>query len=220
MRKAAFATFASIVLATDVLATAAGPVRAQDVPTAPLDAPDPSARRGPLPGSSQAQSQKIDTEELNYQATRMARTIVYAFRGKAPPPDAVITFESAAAHDNMVEVKWVVTDSAFSRLKNAADGMRRVRASAYCGSLDLAYLDRGVIVHEVFARSDHSDQVDFTINNSSCGNQKCVRDVRERAQKTRRREFMCDSILPADCFNMYRRRIGERERQELAQCLR
>jgi hypothetical protein len=159
-------------------------------------------------------------EELNYQATRMARTIIDAFRGKAPPPDAAMTFESAAVHDNVVEVKWVVTDSAFSRLKNAGDRMRRIRTSEYCGSPNLVYLERGVIVHEVFARSDHSDQIDFTINNSNCNDQKCVRNARERAQKKLRHEFMCDSIRPADCVSMYQRRLEVQERQELTQCPR
>jgi hypothetical protein len=99
----------------------------------------------------------------------MARVLANAYGGKAPA-GAEITFESVTVHANMVEVKWTVTDMAFSRLKNAANEMRSSRASAYCDAHDLAYyLNRGVIVHEVFATPNHSDLISFTLNISNCG---------------------------------------------------
>jgi hypothetical protein len=207
MGKIVLAMFASVMFAAALLATA-GPASAQGQPATPLDKP--------LPEAGQVQSQKADKEALNYSATQMARRLADAY-GREHPAGTDITFESVTVQANMVEVKWTMTNPAFLRLKNDANEMRLNRTSAYCDG-DLAYLNEGVIVREVFARSDHSDRVDFTINNSSCDDQKCARDARKRAQKKLQRVFRCDSIRPADCFGMYRRRMEEQERQELAQC--
>lgn len=86
------------------------------------------------------------------------------------PPGAPISLGSATAHDNVVEIRYVVTDVlAFGRFKANIETARRGTASLYCNESRRAFLDQGVVLHEVFALSDGSDQVDFTIDKSSCG---------------------------------------------------
>jgi hypothetical protein len=144
MRKTAFATFASFGLVTAAIVAVVGSV---DV--------------------GQAQS-SIDRQQSKSMATALAEE----FRRTRSSPDARITFESAATYDGyFVEMKYVMTDSAlFSRLKRVdANQLRRVRARDYCTDARIAYLRQGIVVHEVFATSDHSDRVDVSIGSSSCG---------------------------------------------------
>jgi hypothetical protein len=84
-------------------------------------------------------------------------------------PAAPIALGSATSHDNVVEIKYIVTDVvAFGRFKANIETARRGTASLYCNESRRAFLDQGVVLHEVFALSDGSDQVDFTIDKSSC----------------------------------------------------
>jgi hypothetical protein len=84
-------------------------------------------------------------------------------------PGAQITFESSSSHDNVVELRYVVSDAAaIARLKSNADQVRLVKASYYCNESRIAYLKQGVVMHEVVAASDNSAQIDFTFDKSSC----------------------------------------------------
>ncbi|HWN49419.1 MAG TPA: hypothetical protein VNO18_06255 [Xanthobacteraceae bacterium] len=84
-------------------------------------------------------------------------------------PGAPIAFESATSHDNFVEVRYVANDAAvFARLKSNVDQIRLDKASYYCNESRIAYLKQGVVMHEVIATSNNSDQIDFTFDRSSC----------------------------------------------------
>lgn len=84
-------------------------------------------------------------------------------------PGAPIALASATSHDNVVEIRYAVTDVlAFGRFKANIETARRSTAALYCSENRRAFLDQGVVLHEVFALSDGSDQVDFTIDKSSC----------------------------------------------------
>jgi hypothetical protein len=84
-------------------------------------------------------------------------------------PGAPIALGSATSHDNVVEIRYVVTDViAFGRFKANIETARRSTASLYCNEGRRAFLDQGVVLHEVFALADGRDQVDFTVDKSSC----------------------------------------------------
>jgi hypothetical protein len=84
-------------------------------------------------------------------------------------PGQPMALESATSHDNVVELRYVVNDPAsFARLKNNLELTRSVKAAFYCKKLGVAFLNRGVVMHEVMATSTHSDQIDFTVDKSSC----------------------------------------------------
>lgn len=104
----------------------------------------------------------------------MAAALADALRA-AKTSFAYFTLESAAAYDNVVEVKYVMTDSAlFSRMKSAdANQLRRFRAGDYCNNDRIAYLRQGVTVYEIFATSEHSDRVYVSIDNKICGDARC-----------------------------------------------
>jgi hypothetical protein len=100
----------------------------------------------------------------------VAKTIAFAINANTvKTPGAALAFESATSHDNVVEMKYVVSDAAgFARLKASADQTRLVKASYYCKESRLAYLKLGVVMHEVIATPTNSDHIDFTFDKSSC----------------------------------------------------
>ena len=100
----------------------------------------------------------------------MARAIAHAIDANAvKAPGAVIVFESAASHDNVVELKYRVNDAAaFARLRGNLDKMRADKASYYCNAGRLAALKQGVVMHEVIATADDADRLDFTFDTSTC----------------------------------------------------
>jgi hypothetical protein len=84
-------------------------------------------------------------------------------------PGAQITFESATSHDNIVELRFVASDSAiFARLKSNADQMRLGKISYYCNESRIAYLKQGVVMREILATSGNTDQIEFTFDISTC----------------------------------------------------
>jgi hypothetical protein len=100
----------------------------------------------------------------------LARIIADSVRATTrTAPGTPIALGSAISHDNVVEIRYVVTDVvAFGRFKANIETARRSTASLYCNESRRAFLDQGVVLHEVFALSDGSDQVDFTVDKSSC----------------------------------------------------
>jgi hypothetical protein len=61
-------------------------------------------------------------------------------------PGAALTFESATSHDNVVEMRYVVSDDAgFARLKASVE-----------------------VMHEVIATPGNGDKIEFTFDKSSC----------------------------------------------------
>jgi hypothetical protein len=103
-------------------------------------------------------------------APEIAKAIASVINAKTvKTPGQPIAFESATSHDNVVELRYVVSDPAgFARLKANLDQARSIKAAYYCKDTRLAYLNRGVVMHEVMATSTHSDQIDFTFDKSSC----------------------------------------------------
>lgn len=84
-------------------------------------------------------------------------------------PGSPITLSSATSHDNVVEIRYVVTDAAmFARFKGSAESSRLSLAAHFCTESRKEALIQGVVVHEVFAMSSPNDQVEFTIDKSSC----------------------------------------------------
>ena len=83
-------------------------------------------------------------------------------------PGAPLSFDSATAHDNVVELRYLANDAGFARLKANGEQMRSAKISYYCKDSRLAFLRRGVVFREVFATSAGTDQFAFTVDKSSC----------------------------------------------------
>jgi hypothetical protein len=85
------------------------------------------------------------------------------------PPGAPISLASATSHDNVVEIRYAVADAAeFARLKADAEKARSSLVSFYCREQRRAFFEQGGVVHQVYALSGGSDQVEFTVDKSSC----------------------------------------------------
>lgn len=99
-----------------------------------------------------------------------ARAIAHAIDANAiKAQDVAIIFESAASHDNVVELRYRANDAAvFSRLKGNLDKIRADKAAYYCNAGRITALQQGVVVHEVIAAADNSDRLDFTFDTSTC----------------------------------------------------
>jgi hypothetical protein len=99
-----------------------------------------------------------------------AKAIANTINATAPKtPGAAISFESATSHDNIVEMRYVANDAAvFVRLKSTIDQMRLAKTSYYCNESRVAYLRQGIVMREVIATSNNSDQIEFTFDKSSC----------------------------------------------------
>jgi hypothetical protein len=100
-------------------------------------------------------------------AKAVARTIA-AFTVKSS--GAPLEFDSATAHDNVVEVKFIANDfAAFDRFKSNSNQAKSAFVGYFCNDSGRAvYLRQGVVMHYVYARSDDTDRVEFTIDRSSC----------------------------------------------------
>ena len=82
---------------------------------------------------------------------------------------AALDFDSAIAHDNVVEVMYVANDfAAFDRFKSNSNTARAALIGFYCEASRVAYLQQGLVIHQTYARSDNKDRVEFTIDRSSC----------------------------------------------------
>ena len=99
-----------------------------------------------------------------------ASSIAYTIRATTRvTPGATVTFTSATSHENVVEIRYVVTDAAaFARFKANAASSRLDVISHWCNESRKGALIQGVVIHTVYALSSPSDQVDFTTDKSSC----------------------------------------------------
>ena len=122
---------------------------------------------GAMPGAANGQT---SAGEGPKSPAELARIIADGVKKTTrAPPGAPISLASATSHDNVVEIRYAVTDIvAFGRFKANIETARRSTASLYCNESRRAFLDQGVVLHEVFALSDGSDQVDFTVDKSMC----------------------------------------------------
>jgi hypothetical protein len=100
----------------------------------------------------------------------LARTIADGIRATTrTQPGAPISLASATSHDNVVEVRYAVTDAAaFARFKANVERARLAMTAFYCNDVRRPGLTQGLVFHQVYAMSDGSDQVEFTIDASSC----------------------------------------------------
>jgi hypothetical protein len=118
---------------------------------------------------------KADSQTANGRqktTAEMARDIAGTITNSASSlnaPNGPIFFVSAASRGNIIEVKYVTKDNAiFARLKNISDQMRLSKTSYYCNESRISYLKQSIVIHEVIATSNGSDQFDFTFDKSSC----------------------------------------------------
>jgi hypothetical protein len=119
-----------------------------------------------------AKSQAVDTQRPKSPAqlaADIARTI--SISASRVPPNAPVAFGSATSHDKSVEVKYLIRDlNLFSLVKNrhSDEKVRVTKASTYCTESNMAAMTQGVVIHEIAALPDDSDQIDFTIDLSTC----------------------------------------------------
>jgi hypothetical protein len=100
----------------------------------------------------------------------LARVIADGIRATTrTPPSAPISLASATSHDNVVEIRYAVTDvAAFTRFRTNVERARLATVSLFCNDSRRPVLNQGVVIHQVYALSDGSDQVEFTVDKSSC----------------------------------------------------
>jgi hypothetical protein len=118
----------------------------------------------------EAKSQAADNQRLDTLAD-VAKAIAHAIDATTVrSPGAPVAFDSAAAHDNVVEVKYVVNDlPAFARFKSSSNQARAALVGYFCNDSErVAVLRQGVVMDYAYVRSDNSDRVEFTIDKSSC----------------------------------------------------
>jgi hypothetical protein len=124
---------------------------------------------GAMTTTAGSQTNSTDNREPK-TAPEIAKAIAATVAASAiKTPGAPIAFDSALSHDNVVEMRYVANDlAAFSRLKGSAEETRLTKAYYYCNESRVTYLNQGVVMHEVVATSDHTDQIDFTFDKSVC----------------------------------------------------
>ena len=117
----------------------------------------------------EARSQETNDHRSNTlvdTARAIANTInVNTVKSRGAPLD----FDSATAHDNVVSVIFVANDfAAFDSFKSNSNVVRAQLIGFYCETTRIVYLRQGVVIHQIYARSDNKDRVEFTIDKSSC----------------------------------------------------
>ncbi|MGC1444806.1 MAG: hypothetical protein WA837_05010 [Xanthobacteraceae bacterium] len=117
----------------------------------------------------EAKSQGTNNQRSNTPAdvaNAIAHTIdANTLKSRGAPLD----FDSATAHDNVVEVRYIANDfAAFDRFKRDSNAVRADLVGYYCDESRAAYLRQGVVIHQTYVRSDSNDRVEFTIDTSSC----------------------------------------------------
>jgi hypothetical protein len=114
--------------------------------------------------SAAAQTSPLQTPaEL---AKAIARTID---AGTLKTPDGPISFVSATAHDNTVEVRFTTRNAdMFARAKANTEMQRVALTRYYCDASRVTALNTGVVIHQVIAGPDNRDSIEFTIDKSAC----------------------------------------------------
>ncbi len=120
--------------------------------------------------SGAAAAQNTAATQAQKTPAEMARAIANTITATTHiTPGSPITFVEATSHDNVVEIRFVVTDAAaFARFKANAEPARIAKTSYYCNESRIDYLKQGVVIHDILALSGGRDQVETTIDKSSC----------------------------------------------------
>lgn len=102
-------------------------------------------------------------------AAEMAKAIAHKLNGNPPTaPSASVTFVSAAAHDNVIDLYSVMQDvGLFARAKAIVNTLRTAMARNLCGG-STSPLNSGVVFHQVITGPDNRDHIDFTVDRSTC----------------------------------------------------
>jgi hypothetical protein len=100
----------------------------------------------------------------------LARDIAHTVSAFAPKESGVgIKFQYATANENVVEIKYSVTDPVmFARLKAQAASFKGGKISYFCGEGRGALLKQGVIIREITAASDGSDKIEVVVDKAAC----------------------------------------------------
>jgi hypothetical protein len=105
-------------------------------------------------------------------AAEWARKIAFTISnnpGGAISANPIMSLVSAISHDNVVEIKYVMKDAAaFATLKQKAESVRLGKTSFYCNASRISYLTLGVVIHEMTMSPSGDDQVELTVDRSSC----------------------------------------------------
>jgi hypothetical protein len=105
-------------------------------------------------------------------AVEWARKIAFTISnnpGAATSSNTILSLVSAISRDNVVEIKYVMKDpAAFAQLKRNADALRLDKTSFYCNASRITYLTLGVVFHDVTVSPMGDDQVEVTVDRSSC----------------------------------------------------
>jgi hypothetical protein len=105
-------------------------------------------------------------------AAEWARKIAFTINnnpGAATSSNPIMSLVSAISRDNVVEIKYVMKDAAaFARLKQNAHSAQLGKTSFYCNASRISYLTQGVVFHEMTMSPSGDDQVELTVDRSSC----------------------------------------------------
>ena len=117
----------------------------------------------------EARSQQTNNQRSN-AAPDVAAAIARTIDANTPKSrGAPLDFASATARDSVVEVKYVGNDfAAFDRFKRNSSAVRAALVGYYCQEDRAIYLRQGVVIHQIYMRSDNNDRVELTIDRSSC----------------------------------------------------
>lgn len=100
----------------------------------------------------------------------MARAIAHTIDANTlKSSNGPVIFQSATAHDNVVEIQYAAKDATFfARNKTNLEGTRLSLARYYCHASRVSFLNSGVIVHQVMLAPDNHDRIEITIDRGSC----------------------------------------------------
>jgi hypothetical protein len=99
----------------------------------------------------------------------LAQTIARALQGTPKTPRPLLTFVSATAHDNVVEVRFAASDpERFAVAKVNPEMQRTFMAHIFCRDDPNTPLNRGVVIHQIIISPDGHDQIEFTVDRAAC----------------------------------------------------
>lgn len=104
-------------------------------------------------------------------AAEIAKAIARTIEDSTPKtPSPLMTFISATAHDNVVEVRFAAQGDPqlFARAKANTEMQRIAMAHIYCHDDPAAPLNRGVVIHQVTVGPDGHDQIEITLDKAAC----------------------------------------------------
>ncbi|MDH2384912.1 hypothetical protein [Bradyrhizobium sp. CER78] len=123
-------------------------------------------------------------------AQAIARSIdamAHVHEAKVPNPATVpIAFQSATAHDNVVDVHYRANDAGMLPRNKAEGDEERLRfAGRFCFDRRVSLFQKnGVVIHRVLFAPDNSAPFEFTIDQSTCA--ALIEDAKARADAAKR----------------------------------